>query len=232
MKKIYFLLIVIFSQSSAQDWLDAAYGLWGVGVVSRDRNYINTDPIISPGLFIFGGYGPVFIEANRAGYSFYGDGTYFSSLVLHLRTHQFRSNDKGLSDRKPAVEAGLHLGRRWPGDFVTRFAFLHDIIGTHKSYEFDLQLYRRNVIGPLRLLTAVGVQYQSQKLVEYYYGTSAYQPSSAWGGEIEVIATYPIGNWGLFAGTRIYIFDKEISNSPIADGNGIYQFFTGLGYNF
>ena len=172
------------------------------------------------------------VEANRAGISFYRDGTYFGSAVVQLRTHQFRKNDKNLSDRKSAFEAGIQFGRRLPAGFVTRLAFLHDVSGAHKSYELDLQLYRRNVIGPLRLLTAVGIQYQASKLVDYYYGTTNYSPKNAFGGEVEVIITYPIVNWSVFAGTRIYAFDKEVSGSPIADGYLINQFFFGIGYQF
>lgn len=232
MQKQIILIVLCVSFSYADSWLDKAYGLWGAGVVSRDRNYVGTDPVIAPAVFIFGGFGPVFIEANRAGYSFYMDGTNFASAVLHLRTHQFRKDDKPLTNRKSAVELGIQAGRRLPMGFVTRLAFLHDVIGTHKSYEFDLQLYRRNTLGSTRILTALGVQYQAQQLVDFYYGDGGYKPDAAFGAEIEVIVTQPIGNWAIFGGTRIYFFDKQVSNSPLANGNSINQFFGGIGYSF
>lgn len=232
MKKQIILFLLLSSFLCAESWLDQAYGLWGAGIVSRDRNYENTNPAIAPGLFIFGGFGPVFIEANRAGYSFYMDGKNFASAVINLRTHQFRKKDKPLSDRKSAVELGVQFGRRLPLGLITRLAILHDVIGTHNSYELDLQLYRHNTIGSTRILTAIGIQYQAKNLVEYYYGTSNYNPLGALGGEIEIIVTQPIGNWGLFAGTRIYFFNNQVSDSPIANGNRIDQYFTGIGYLF
>ncbi len=232
MKRQLILFLLFGSMLYSQSWFDQAYGLWGAGVVSRDRNYVGTDPVIGPGLFIFGGFGPIFIEANRAGYTFYKDGTNFASAVIHLRTHQFRKDDKPLSDRKSAVELGVQAGRRLAMGFVARLAFLHDVIGSHQSYELDLQLYRRNIIGSTRILTAVGIQYQATNLVDYYYGTQTYNPDAAFGAEIEIIVTQPIGNWGVFGGTRIYFYDEQVSDSPIANGNSINQFFGGIGYSF
>jgi outer membrane scaffolding protein for murein synthesis (MipA/OmpV family) len=220
------------SFSFADSWLDPAYGLWGVGAVSRDRKYVGIGPELSPGVFIFGGFGPVFIEANRFGYSFYMDGTYFASVAAQIRSHQFITKDDGFNERKRAFEAGIQFGRRLPAGLVTRVAFLHDVIGSHKSWEVDWQLFRRNRIGSLRLLTALGIQYQAKNLVDYYYGTDAYKPNADLVGEIELIATFPVGNWGIFAGTRLYFYNEEVTNSPIAEGSSINLFFTGIGYYF
>ncbi|KAA3610714.1 MAG: hypothetical protein D8M58_20960 [Calditrichaeota bacterium] len=233
MKKVIILFLLFFGLSEADSWLDPAYGLWGVGAVSRDRNYTGVDVDITPGLFIFGGFGPIFIEANRIGYSFYRDGTYFASFAAQIRSHQYRTKEDNLfGERKRAIEAGVQIGRRLPSNFSTRLAFLHDVSGAHKSWELDLQVFRRNFIGSMRLLTAVGVQYQNKKLVDYYYGTPNYSPESSFVGELEIIATYPIGKIGIFAGTRIYVFDGEAEDSPISNGNRVNQFFAGLGYNF
>lgn len=216
---------------------DPAYGLWGVGVVNRNLNYIDTasDTGIAP--FIFGGYGPVFIEANRAGYSFYRDGTFFAAVVGQLRTHQFRNADDNpayasLGDRDRAIELGAHVGVRLPKDNFVRLALLQDVSGAHKSHEWDLQFYRRDSFGPVRLLSAIGILYQDKDLVDYYYGTPNYKPGNAFAGELELIATYPVGDWGIFAGTRSYIFDNEVSDSPLAEDNHIIQLFAGIGYYF
>jgi len=225
-------LLILCNLSLSDSWLDDFYGVGGIGMAARDRNYVNADVVYAPGVYIFGGYGPLFIEANRAGISFYRDGTWFTSAVVNIRSHQFRKDDKGLSDRKAAFEAGLHLGRRLPAGLVTRLAFLHDISSAHKSYELDWQLYRHSHFGSLRLLTALGVQYQAAKLVEYYYGTDDYKTASAIGAELEIIITYPVGQWAVFGGTRIYTFNREVSGSPIADGYLINQYFAGLGYQF
>lgn len=231
------LLILLSSIADADSIADPAYGLWGIGVVDRNLNYIDTksDTGIAP--FIFGGYGPVFIEANRAGVSFYRDGTFFASVVGQLRTHQYRDAEDNpayasLGDRDRAIELGAQVGARLPAGFFTRLALLQDVSGAHESHEWDLQFYRRDSFGPVRLLSAIGIQYQDKNLVDYYYGTPTYKPGNAFGAELELIATYPVGNWGIFAGTRSYIFDSEVSNSPLAEDNKIIQLFAGVGYYF
>ncbi len=232
-------LLILLSPSivDADGITDPAYGLWGIGVVDRNLNYKDTASDTSIAPFIFGGYGPVFVEANRAGVSVYRDGTFFASVVGQLRTHQFRNADDNpsfasLGDRDRAIELGAQVGARLPAGFFTRLALLRDVSGAHESHEWDLQLYRRDSFGPVRLLSSVGIQYQDKNLVDYYYGTPTYKPDNAFGAELELIATYPIGNWGIFGGTRAYIFDSEVSDSPLADGNKVIQLFAGVGYYF
>lgn len=231
------LSLLIITNVHANELIEPAYGLWGLGVVNRDLNYSDTESETTIAPFIFGGYGPVFIEANRAGYSFYRDGTFFASVVGQLRTHMYRNADdnpafSSLGDRDRAIEIGAQVGARLSGGFFTRLALLQDVSGAHESHEWDLQLYRRDEFGPVQLLSAIGIQYQDKDLVNYYYGTPGYIPDSAFGAELELIATYPIGNWGIFAGTRSYIFDEQVSNSPLSDSNKIIQVFTGVGYYF
>ncbi len=232
LKKYIFLILFFISILPAQDWLQPAYGVWGIGLSARNRNYIHTRTEITPGVFIFGGYGPVFIEGNRIGYNFYGNGTYFASLAVQIRTHQFRRDDENGGLRKRGLEAGLHVGRRLPLGVNARIAFLHDISKTHGGWEAELQLYRAAHFGKLRLLSAVSLQLQNRALVNYYYGTKTYQPQKALGLELEIIATYKWQNWAVFGGTRIYTFDRNVSGSPLAQSGFINQLFTGIGYYF
>lgn len=225
------------ADSILENVLEPAYGLWGVGAINRNLNYTDTESKTNIAPFIFGGYGPVFIEANRAGISIYRDGTFFASVVGQLRTHQFRNADdnpafSSLGDRDQAIEIGAQIGARLPAGFFTRLALLQDVSSAHESHEWDLQLYRRDSLGPVQLLLSIGIQYQDEKLVNYYYGTPTYNANNAFGAELELIATYPVGDWGIFAGTRSYIFDSEVKNSPLAGDNKIIQLFAGVGYYF
>lgn len=240
MRRLLLAVLMICTAGSsalADNIMEPAYGLWAVGVVDRNLNYIDTDNDTGVVPFILGGYGPVFIEANRAGVTFYRDGTIFSAIIGQVRTHQFRNAEDNpayadLGDRDRAIEIGAHIGARLPAGFFTRLALLQDISGAHESHEWDLQLYRRDTIGPVQLLSALGIQYQDSELVNYYYGTPTYSPDDAVGLEIELIATYPVGNWGIFAGTRTYFYDDQVSDSPLAEDNRIIQLFTGVGYYF
>jgi outer membrane scaffolding protein for murein synthesis (MipA/OmpV family) len=221
-------IIVTISASQAmadeQSMMDAiiepAYGLWSIAATGKNSQFKAVDNQFGATPLIFGGYGAVFIEANRFGYNFYRDGTYFSSLIGNFRNHTRLSEDEiessrilktyKLEERKSALEAGIQVGRRFDNGWVGRVAILQDISSTHKGQEAEFTAYRRDNFKPfsnlnnIRLLTTMGLQIQSQALNDYYYGVEnyeldtannntqqkAYQADSGWSAELELIATY------------------------------------------
>jgi len=227
MKKLLLLFITLF-ELHAVDLVKPAYGLWGLGVNMTQNNYKDEEASLSVSPYIFGGYGDLSIEANRATYTLWGNGTFYTSVVAQLRTHQKSKK----YDKKIAFELGGDVGLILPYSFVTRLAILADVTSTHQGYELDYQLFRHDFIGNVRLLSAVGVQYQSDKLANYYYGSGDYKPESSFVGELEFIATLPVYDFGLFVGIRSYWYEKSISDSPIAGSNNTLQVFSGVGYQF
>lgn len=222
------LLLLLLSSTSRAEGSEVletitspAYGLWSVAATAKNSQFKAVDNQYSPSLLIFGGYGPVFIEANRFGYNFYRDGTYFSSVIGNVRGHsslskeEINSSDElqlySLDERKTALEAGIQIGRRFDNGWVGRLALLQDISATHNAQEAELSFYRRDNFKPLadfgdiRLLTTIAIQAQSQELNDYYYGVdndelgssgvAAYQAEAGWSAELELIATYDF-SWG------------------------------------
>jgi outer membrane protein len=193
-----------------------AYGLWSIAATSKASPFNAVDNQVKATPLIFGGYGPIFIEANRFGYNFYRDGTHFSSIIGNMRNHSSLSKEEienseelkqyQLTPRKAALEAGVQLGRRFDNGWIGRIALLQDISARHKGQEAELSFYRRDNFKPfqsfngIRLLSTFGLQYQSQQLSDYYFGIDdselsnnqqqAYQIHSAWSAELEFIATY------------------------------------------
>ncbi len=221
------IILSIFSNNTLADKhtlsdkiIGPMYGLWSIAVTVKNSQFKAVDNQASATPLIFGGYGPIFIEANRFGYNFYRDGTYFSSLIGNIRSHSklskadINSSDflqqYDLEERKSSFEAGIQVGRRFDSGWVGRIAVLHDISSTHKGQEAEITFYRRDSFKPfssfnsLRLLTTFGLQSQSQDLNDYYYGIDnseltlgnqkAYQAESGWSAEVEFIATYDF-NW-------------------------------------
>jgi len=207
-------------QSLTDKVIEPAYGLWSIAATAKKSQFRAVDNQLGATLLIFGGYGPFFIEANRFGYNFYRDGTYFSSLIGNFRSHSSLSKDDiksshalrayELEERKGSLEAGIQVGRRFDSGWVGRIAVLQDISSTHKGQEAEITAYRRDTFKPfsslnnIRLLTTMGLQVQSQALNDYYYGVdnheldtansntqqNAYQSDSGWSAELELIATY------------------------------------------
>jgi len=205
-------------QSLTDKIIEPAYGLWSIAATAKQSQFKAVDNQFGATPLIFGGYGPIFIEANRLGYNFYRDGTYFSSLIGNFRSHSSLSKDDiksshvlrayELEERKGSLEAGIQVGRRFDSGWVGRIALLQDISSTHKGQEAEVTVYRRDSFKPfsslnsIRVLTTLGVQAQSLDLNDYYYGVDShelaaananqktYQAGSGWSAELELIATY------------------------------------------
>ncbi len=203
-------------QPLTEQIVEPAYGLWSIAATAKRSQFKAVDNQFRATPLIFGGYGPVFIEANRFGYNFYRDGTYFSSLIGNLRSHSSLSKEEinsshilekyNLEERKRSLEAGIQLGRRFDNGWIGRIALLQDISSTHKGQEAEVTAYRRDSfklfsnMNSIRLLTTFGLQTQSQDLNDYYYGIDetelssmnqkSYKADSGWSAELELIATY------------------------------------------
>ena len=269
---LLFMILVMFStannaenSSLLKTIIEPAYGLWSIAATTKHSQFKGVDQKYSPSLLIFGGYGPVFVEANRFGYNFYRDGTYFSSIIGNFRGHSSLSKDDintskalqqySLIERKNSLEAGIQLGRRFDNGWIARLALLQDLSSTHKGQEAELSVYRRDNFSPfsnlnsIRLLTTFGIQGQSERLNNYYYGVNnkelgssgqnSYNAGAGWSTELELIATYDFSwtenrdkNWGVYAGLRHYYFSDTVSNSPIVESGLVQQYFIGLGHYF
>ncbi|KZZ46936.1 hypothetical protein A3759_06225 [Thalassolituus sp. HI0120] len=259
-----FVVVTAFSRPVASDesvWRtvsEPAYGLWSAGITVKASVFKDVDPAVSPALLVFGGYGDVFVEANRFGYGVYRDGTYFASIIGNFRSHTRLTEDQineskdlsryDLDERKAAIEVGIQAGRRLDSGWVVRAALLQDISGAHKSQETEVLFYRRDDIAGLRVLTTIGAQHQAKKFNDYYFGVDTdeiknsthqkvYKPGAGFSAELEVIATYNFDwgageEWGAYAGLRHYQYDSEAEDSPLVDDGLVQQYFIGLGKYF
>jgi len=116
--------------------------------------------------------------------------------------------------------------------FTSRLTALSDISGTHEGYELEAQVYRHDKINTLSILTAISAQYQDKNLANYYYATDAYTADDGYVMEAELIATYPIEDFAVFAGVRSYWYGSNISDSPLTSSYNTLLSFFGVGYTF
>jgi outer membrane scaffolding protein for murein synthesis (MipA/OmpV family) len=251
-------LPVTADDSLWQDIQRPAYGLWSLAIGQRHSLYQDVDVQQAPSLLVFGGYGDVFIEANRFGYGVYRDGEYFASLVGNVRSHtqltqqdiddSERLSQYNLQQRKRALEAGFQLGKRFHNGWIGRFAVLKDVSAAHRASEAELIFYRRDTLAGWRLLTTLGAQYQTQSFNRYYFGIreseitdafsqQAYRPTDGYSVEAEWIATYDMttsnnNRWGAYLGWRGFYFNQAASDSPIVDTPLSQLWFVGIGRYF
>lgn len=222
------LVMTLASSLSAKDWLDNFQGTWGVGASVLQSNYKESDTETSMAPYIFGSLGALQIEANRILYPVYATPSYSLLATGNYRTQQY-SEELG-KDR--SIELGLTLDIPLSYGLTSRLAAFGDISDTHNGYELEAQLYRHDSIGKLFVLTALSVQYQDKELANYYYATDTYDAGDGYVFEAEVIATYPIGDFAIFAGARSYWYGSNIADSPLASSSNTLLSFFGVGYTF
>lgn len=222
------IIITLGSYSHAQDWSDNFRGTWGVGASILQSNYKDSDTESTFAPYIFGSVGDLQIEANRILYPVYSNASYTLLATGNYRTQQY--SEELNKDR--SIELGLTVDVPLSYGLTSRLAAFGDVSDTHNGYELEAQLYRHDSIYKLSILTAVAVQYQNKDLANYYYATESYIADDGYVFEAEIIATYPVGDFALFAGVRSYWYGSNVSDSPIASSNNTLLSFFGLGYTF
>ena len=235
MKTIFLTLLLMMTLTAAkfvESVVSPARGLWAIGVKVKENVYVDAKPKVSIAPYIFGSYGFVNIEANRADITLYGNGLVYASVVGQYRSQEAREESSLYGKRKTAFELGGQAGLILGGDFVLRSSLLYDVSNAHKGYEVDTQIFRHDRWGNFFLLSSLGLQYQSSNLTNYYYATALYKPKPTVSGELELILTYTINNLGLFIGTRDYYYGREVTDSPIVERAYTLQLFSGVGYSF
>lgn len=222
------LAVALSSLASSEEWLDKFHGTWGVGSSILQSNYKHTDTKTTFAPYIFGSIGELQIEANRILYPLYSTSSYSLLATGNYRTQQY--SEELNKDR--SIELGLTLDIPLSYGLTSRLTALGDISNTHNGYELEAQLYRHDKIGNLFILTALSAQFQDNNLANYYYATDTYRADNGYVFEAEAIATYPIGDFALFAGIRSYWYGSNVSDSALASSSNTLLSFFGVGYTF
>lgn len=235
--RLSILLLFISHQSHADDWSLPEFNGLVAGALSQDNlPYKQVDTQSQPSLLIFGRLGDVFIEGNRAGLPLkrFGFGTL--SAMGQLRTHQYLDASKTnltAEDRDKSIELGPQLSVPLGNGFFSQFSVLQDISAKHEGQEYEAAIYKRFAFDDLRIIATLAAQYQSQKLMDYYVGTDAYQPGAELTQEIELLGVYDINdNWSVVGVWRYYQHGSEFKNSPLTNSQATQRVALGIGYHF
>ncbi len=207
------------------------------GAISQDNlPYQQVDTKQQPSLLVFGRLGDVFIEGNRAGLPLQRFEFGSLSLMGQLRTHQYLdANDTDLTDenREQSIELGPQVSIPLGQGYVSQFSVLQDITGKHNGQEYEAAIYKRFVFDGLRIVATLALQYQSQKLMDYYVGTQAYSPQAEMTQELELLGVYDITHrWSAALVWRYYQHGAEFNNSPLTSSNSTQRIAIGIGYHF
>lgn len=218
-------------QSHADAW--QFKGLVAPAVSIDNLPYKDTDTEVAPSLLVMGHAGKLFIEGNRAGYRLNRSELGAFSVVGQLRTHQYIPDDSPFEERDKAVELGFQLAKPIGAGWNIQATALTDVSSKHKGQEYELGLYRRDMIGDVRLLSLFAVQKQSKKLTGYYADTAGYEADGDTNVEVEFIGIYPVTeNLEAIMVYRHYFHGSELKDSPLTDASSTQKLSIGMGWRF
>lgn len=149
----------------------------------------------------------------------------------------YRTVDK----RNQTLEGGIALTSQW-GSHELSTNLLQDMQSRHNGYVTDLTYRYKWQRGRLQMAPYLSLIYQSQELIDYYYGVDAdearldlpeYSPSAVTLARLGFNTSYRLfDHWHVFANVSWEDLDKEITDSPLVDEDQLYAAFVGFHYEF
>ncbi|MBQ4863637.1 MipA/OmpV family protein [Pseudoalteromonas sp. MMG013] len=217
----------------------------GIAAISQDQGYVdvgnetNLIPIV--GLQ----YGNFSLLGPRASYKFFANQTLEISAIANLRFDGYEEADgdifKGMDDRDMSFDAGIEAEIDMQfGEFGVEFT--HDISSTHKGYELSASYGVPFMLNNGRIMPYIGANYQSDDLVDYYFGVMQnetistrqfYQPGATTSFEIGVNSTWMFNKKHMIKADISYLsYGSDIKDSPLIDKSGSAQILVGYAYVF
>ena len=169
-----------------------------------------------------------------------------AALVSIRATMGYDSSDsnvlRGMDDRDATVDGGFHIVWK-PSEFGLKFEMLGDLADEYGGYEVTGEGFYQARSGNWLNRFAAGLVYQSEDLVDYYYGVKnkealpgrpAYSADAETNFRLSAATTYrPEGSkWSFLLGARYDMFGDEIDDSPITNDDSQLSVLAGFGYTF
>lgn len=245
MKKIVIvcLAILVVSPAFASDGAEQDNYL-GAGALIRTRPYQDVDAETLPVPIIFWREGKFFLDGRRVGYDLYSEDGVKLSAVLKPNLMGYDDEDStalnGMEDREWSLDAGAR--GRWEipdsGDIALNLEVLADILAKSEGQQITLSIDKKIKGDIFRLVPSAGVKWQSESLVDYYYGVktseatatrAAYEPDGVVNYYVDVEFSLGLSeNWVLTTVLNYEFLGDEIDDSPIVEDNYIFSAVVGI----
>ena len=148
----------------------------------------------------------------------------------------------GIKSRHSSYEVGIEYLKQFRNSDV-RIRMMHDVLNQHQGFflslDQSLPIYKTNWL----IIPSWGVNYLSEKAVQYYYGVSEsevmpnrpfYSPDAGWSLTGRLYVERPLNKkWTLFGFASYSHFSSSISDSPITSiDNGTHTIALGVLWSF
>ncbi|MCZ6871576.1 MAG: MipA/OmpV family protein [Gammaproteobacteria bacterium] len=248
------LVASVFTQSALADEImpptddtrPLTIGLLGGYLDKPIEGIDDSDKVVVAPLIIYEGK-KFFFRATTFGWKFIDREELEFAVVAEGRfAESWDSSDSnaltGMSDRDPSLDGGFALTLR-EGNFGGKFTAVGDLTDEHSGFEVRAEGFYQTRMGKWLPRFSAAVIYQSENLVEHYYGVEtneaiplvrpAYSPDATVNFRLQAVTAYALRpKWTAIVGTRYDFLGDEIDDSPITDDNGRFMFVAGIGYTF
>ncbi len=242
---LIFLLTCSCLATAAQE---SKPNMLGLGVAFVDQPYKGKDPTIFPLPVLLYEKERFFVRGVKVGYNFYQDDVWEASVFSAPRFMGYDTDDgddlSGMEDRKWSVDVGAGLAWTIPGSngIVVAADIAQDILFEHEGQEINCLLSKLFDFRPLFVKPKIGVQWQSEDMIDYYYGVTAaeatgnrasYAPHDAFNYTAGLDAyLYFTPEWALITRVLFTVLDDEITESPLVDDDYSSMVMCGIARKF
>ena len=227
---------------------EEVFKVLGIGAISHTSPYrgVGTKTLAIP--IMAWHYKDFYVKGVEAGYHFYKNEELTLSILGAPRFMGYSSQDStaldGMEDRRMSIDAGLKADFKLPlgEDAVLGVKVVTDAASRHDGQEAELSVSKKFRSKYFRLTPSLGARFQSNRMVDYYYGVKAsearvsrpeYEPGQAVNYFGEVLFNFGISqDWIVITKAGVEFLDSEIQKSPIVDKNYLLTGVVGLTRRF
>ncbi len=218
----------------------------GIGVGAQSRIYKEYDSRVSAMPFVSYEGDLFFIRGLSAGVNLYNEGGHniFADISYEYLNFNPKDTDdvqlKKLDRRRSTAMAGF--GYRYRDTWgVVHLRASADILGKSNGILLDAGYMYPIMVGNMRVVPGIGVEWASKNHNDYYYGVSkeeslrsglyAYESDNDISPYIDVSIQYTIQkDWGIFMRGRVNALGNSVKDSPMVDKN--YGAAVGMGVKY
>lgn len=221
----------------------------GAGVAVTESPYKDYDRDVLPIPVINYESDSFWFRGLGAGYYLWNDEADKLSITAYYQPLQFKPGDsddvrlRSLDKRKSTLMAGLSYVHNTADYGFLRTTLAADTLNNSNGVVWDIAWLYRYISGNLVLTPGIGVQWNSEKQTDYYYGVSgreanrsglpAYDADNSWSPYLELSAAYRLTDaWSLVGMARYNRLSDEITDSPMVDKSWSGLLSAGVTYRF
>lgn len=221
---------------------------WSVGgaVLTSFSPYVDSKPKYYPIPIIAYQGDRIEVLGIQASYSIWRNEKMNFSLGLKLNFDGYNSDDsdafEGMEDRELSLDGSF----KWQYNFVKKWNLktdvYYDLLGVSDGFHGSLSVGRSFDSEKFMLIPSVGVKWEDENYVDYYYGVSSedetssreeYHPGFTFNPYVECTYLRFWGqSWATYLTVSAIYLDEEIQNSPLVDQKFKFSFLMALVYRF